>query len=74
MIVGESASEKEEREARLDCAHRTAIKISEITGEPLEYIDPYFELDERILMRMQGGLNRLPKCCQPKPLKPKEKK
>ncbi len=61
-VIGETPGEKEERETRLDCARRTAIKISEITDEPLEYIDPYFELDERTLMRRQGGFNRLPKC------------
>ena len=72
MIIGESNSERQEREARLDSAHREMIKIAERTGEPLEYIDPYFELDERITM---GGLERVPKCCgSRRPLKPKEKK
>lgn len=66
MIIGESNSDKDIREARIDSARRTAIKMSELMGEPLQYIDPFFELDERILARIHWTMNRRPKCCKPK--------
>lgn len=71
MIIDESANEKEIREDQRDDAHRASIRWSELTGKPLEYLDE-FTYDPRDLARY--ALNRLPKCCKPRPLKPKEKK
>lgn len=74
MILGESASEKRNREAQQDDARRAAKQISELTGEPEMYLDE-FTYDPRWIRALpNSGLDRLPKCCKPKPLKPKEEK
>ena len=71
-IIGESESERETRESQKDDARRAAVRWSELTGEPIEYLDQ-FTYDPRDLARIEG-FDRLPKCYKPKPLKPKEKK
>ena len=74
MILGESSSEKENREAQKDDAAHAARQMAELTGEPEMYLDQ-FTFDPRWLrMLPNGGLDRLPKCLKPRPLKPKEKK
>lgn len=70
-IIGESRSEKRNREAQRDDALRDARQMSELTGEPLEYLDE-FTYDPR-WVRAINILDRLPKCLQ-KPLKSKEEK
>lgn len=70
MIIGESTSEKRNREAQLDDNRMYSKKIAEATGEPIEYTD---EFTQRVPLNM-SVLDRLPKCCKAKPLKPKEKK
>lgn len=73
-IIGESASERHNREAQKDDARRAAHKISELTGEPEMFLDE-FTYDPRWLRALPNyGLDRIPKCLKPKPLKPKEKK
>lgn len=73
-IIGESANERHNRGAQKDDAHRAAHKISELTGESEMFLDE-FTYDPRWLRALPNyGLDRLPKCCKPEPLKPKEKK
>ena len=73
MIIGESRSEKRIREDQLDDARRAARRISELTGEPREYLDG-FTYDPRWVRALPNyGLDRLPKCLKPKPLKPPTK-
>lgn len=74
MILGESASEKENREAQKDDARLTTNKIAELTGEPKMYLDE-FTYDPRWIRALPNyGLDRLPKCMKPRPLKPPPKK
>ena len=70
MILGESASEKHNREAQLDDNRTYSKKIAEATGEPIQYTD---EFTKRVPLN-DSVFDRVPKCCKPKPLKPKEKK
>lgn len=70
MIIGESTSENRNREAQLDDSRMYSKKIAEGTGEPIEYTD---EFTERVPLNI-SVLDRVPKCCKPKPLKPKEEK
>lgn len=73
-IIGETPNQKRDREAQKDDARRAARRISELTDEPEMYLDE-FTYDPRWVRALpNGGLDRLPKCCKPKPLKPKEKK
>lgn len=69
-IIGESISDRRNREAQLDDNRIYSKKIAEITGEPIQYTD---EFTERIPLNITV-LDRVPKCCKPRPLKPKEKK
>lgn len=66
MILGESRSEKRDREAQLDDNRRYSERMAEITGEPLEYTD---EFTERVPLN-DSVFDRVPKCCRPKSLKP----
>ena len=61
MIIGEQPSERRDREAQADDAYRGAKRLSELTGEPIQYIDPFFEYDPKFFAELEG-LNRLPKC------------
>jgi len=72
--IGEGVGERGRIEAQQDDARRAAEKMAELSGEPLEYLD-IFTYDPHWLRALpNGGLDRLPKCCKPKSLKPKEKK
>lgn len=66
MIIGESREYREQRELQSDEARRWARELSELTSEPIQYIDPIFEFDPRERARINWILNRRPKCCQKK--------
>jgi len=65
MIIGESQGEKRNREAQKDDARRASAHWSELTGEPLEYLD-IFTYDPRPLARIHWTLGRRPKCLEKK--------
>lgn len=62
MILGESASERRNREAQLDDNLIYSKKMAELTGEPIEYMD---EFTQRIPLNI-SVLDRVSKCCKPK--------
>jgi len=62
MIIGETPSEKRNREAQLDDNLTYSKKMAEITGEPKEYTD---EFTKRVPLNI-SALDRVPKCCRPK--------
>ena len=65
---------KRDIDTQKDDALRATFKIAAFTGEPLEYLD-IFTYDPRWIRCLPNyGLDRLPRCLKPKPLKPKEKK
>lgn len=71
--IAEGVGERGRIEAQQDDARRAAQRMSELSGEPLEYLD-IFTFDPRWIRALPNyGLDRVPKCMKPRPLKPKEK-
>ena len=60
---------KRDIDAQKDDALRATFKIAKLTGEPLEYLDE-FTYDPRWIRCLPNyGLDRVPRCCKPQPLK-----